>query len=202
MYLIHSGLPGSKMIGYDYGKAQTAPYTIQDLELLKKTLLFTEEDIKYLRLAGEVLKDQIDDVLNLWYGYVGSNEHLVYYFTDKNTKEPIGTYLQNVRERFGQWIKDLTMREYDQDWLNYQYEIALRHHKQKKNKTDNVNSVDHIPLRYLIAFIFPITFTIKGFLAKKGHSPEEVEKMYNAWFKAVVLSVVLWSYPYAKEGEW
>lgn len=191
-----------KMHGYDYGKVPNAPYTTQDIELLKKTLLFTDEDIKYLKLAGQVLEDQIDDVLNLWYGYVGSNPHLVYYFTDKNTGEPIQKYLENVKLKFGQWIRDLTKAEYDQDWTNYQYEIALRHHKNKKNKIDNVNSVDHIPLRYLITFIFPITFTIKSFLSNKGYSQEEVEKMYNAWFKAVVLTVVLWSYPYAKEGEW
>jgi len=62
--------------------------------------------------------------------------------------------------------------------------------------------VPHIPLRYLIAFIYPIGSTIKPFLARKGHSPEEVEKMHQAWFKAVVLQVALWSYPYAKEGDW
>lgn len=188
--------------GYDYGKVQKAPYSLEDIELLKKTLLFTEEDVKYLKMAGKVLEDQIDDILNLWYGYVGSHPHLVHYFTDKQTSQPIDSYLENVRHRFGQWIKDLTKAQYDQDWINYQYEIAIRHHKQKKNKTDNVNSVEHVPLRYLIAFIFPITFTIRSFLGKKGHSEEEVEKMYTAWFKAVVLSVTLWSYPYTKDGEW
>jgi len=65
-----------------------------------------------------------------------------------------------------------------------------------------VNSVEHIPLRYMVAFIYPITSTIKQFLARGGASQEEVEKMYNAWFKAVVLSVALWSMPYAKEGDY
>jgi Protoglobin len=58
-----------------------------------------------------------------------------------------------------------------------------------------------IPLRYIIAFVYPITATIKPFLAKGGHDPEEVDKMYNAWFKSVVMQVALWAYPYAKEGE-
>jgi protoglobin len=53
----------------------------------------------------------------------------------------------------------------------------------------------------LVAFICPITATIKPFLAKKGHVPDEVEKMYQAWFKSVVLHVTLWSYPYVKEGD-
>jgi hypothetical protein len=53
----------------------------------------------------------------------------------------------------------------------------------------------------MIAFIYPITATIKDFLARKGHSVTEVEHMYQAWFKSIVLQVTLWSYPYAKEGD-
>jgi hypothetical protein len=82
------------------------------------------------------------------------------------------------------------------------YEIGLRHHRTKKNLTDGVASVPHIPLRYMIAFIYPIAATIRPFLAKKGHSPEDVEKMHAAWFKSIVLQVAIWSHPYAKEGDW
>ncbi len=56
-------------------------------------------------------------------------------------------------------------------------------------------------MRYMIGFIYPITATMKPFLANKGHSAEEVEKMHQAWFKAVVLQVALWSRPYAREGD-
>jgi len=187
--------------GYDYGKAnlEKSPVSIQDLELLKKTLLWTEEDDRYLNLAGEVLKDQINDVLDLWYGYVGSNEHLVYYFTSNG--QPNAEYLSAVRARFGQWILDICQKKKDQDWLNYQHEIAKRHHSTKKNKTDGVNSVPIVHYRYMIAFIYPITVTIKPFLAKKGHSSDEVEKMHNAWFKAIVLTAILWTYPYVNKGE-
>ena len=66
--------------GYTYDQAAQSPVSITDLELLKKTVLFTTADEKHLRLAGEVLKDQTNDVLDLWYGFVGSNEHLVKYF--------------------------------------------------------------------------------------------------------------------------
>ncbi len=87
-------------------------------------------------------------------------------------------------------------------WLDYQYEIGLRHHRVKKGKVDNVDTVPRIPLRYLVAFIYPITATIKPFLAKKGDSQETVEKMYNAWFKSIVLQIAIWSYPYVKERDW
>lgn len=190
--------------GYLYGSSrlEKAPLSDEELDLLKKTVMMTEDDVKYLRMAGEVLKDQVEDILDLWYGWVASNPHLVYYFADKDSGQPIKEYLESVRRRFGQWILDLCFRDYDRTWLDYQYEIGKRHHRAGKNKTDNVKSVEHIPLRYMIAFIYPITATIKPFLAKKGHSSEDVERMFNAWFKAVVLSVALWSIPYAKEGDY
>ncbi len=188
--------------GYTYGEVPDAPVSDGEFELLKKTVMMGEDDLKYLKMAGEVLKDQVDDILDLWYGWVGSNEHLVYYFGDKASGEPIKEYLDRVRERFGQWILDTCFRGYDRDWLNYAYEVGLRHHRTKKNVTDNVDSVEHIPLRYLIAFIYPITATIKPFLRKKGHSDDEVEKMFNAWFKSVVLQVCIWSHPYARDGDW
>lgn len=188
--------------GYTYGTPQVpkSPLSAEDFALLKKTLLFTEEDEKYLRMAGEVLRDQVEQILDVWYGFVGSNPHLVYYFTDEKGN-PIPEYLEAVRKRFGQWILDTCNRPYDQDWLNYQYEIGMRHHRTKKNQTDAVKAVPHIPFRYMVAFIYPITATIKPFLEKKGHSAEDVEKMHQAWFKAVTLQVILWCYPYIQSGD-
>lgn len=189
--------------GYTYGTAEvvTSPVSLEDFERLKKAVMFTEEDERYLKMAGEVLADQVEEILDLWYGFVGSHPHLLYYFTGSDG-QPLGEYLAAVRARFGRWILDTCNRPYDRDWLNYQHEIGLRHHRTKKNLTDGVASVSHVPLRYLIAFIYPISATIKPFLAKKGHNPDEVDKMFQAWFKSVVLQVALWSYPYANEGEW
>jgi protoglobin len=192
------GLPG-----YDFGAGTVArsPLGIEDLELLKQTVLFSDEDEEYLRLAGDVLEDQADEVLDLWYGFVGSHPHLIHYFSDPNG-EPSSDYLARVRERFKRWILDTCRRSYDREWLDYQQEIALRHTHAKKNRTDGTRAPEHIPLRYMVAFIYPITATIKPFLAKGGHSAEEVEKMHQAWFKSVVLQVTLWSYPYARAGDY
>ncbi len=189
--------------GYGYGAPDTArsPLSVEDLDLLKETVLFTEEDEEYLRLAGDVLEDQADEVLDLWYGFVGSHPHLVHYFAGPDG-QPDGDYLARVRERFKQWIFDTCRRPYDQQWLDYQQEIALRHTRAKKNQTDGVRAPEYIPLRYIIAFIYPITATIKQFLANKGHAAEEVEKMHQAWFKSVVLQVTLWSQPYTREGDY
>jgi len=185
--------------GYAYGQVGQSPISIAEFELLKKTVMFTTEDEKNLRLAGEVLQDQTNEVLDLWYGFVGGNEHLVKYF-GKNG-QPNTDYLSAVRARFRQWIMDLCNKPYDQTWLNYQHEIGLRHHSAKKNKTDNVDAEPIINYRYMVAFIFPITATIKGFLGKKGHPAETVEAMYASWFKAVTLTVILWTYPYINKNE-
>jgi protoglobin len=189
--------------GYTYGQPQLAhsPVSLEELDLLKKTVLFTEDDVRYLRMSHDVLKDQTQQVLDVWYGFVASNPHLVYYFSRKSDGEPDRSYLATVRERFTQWILDTSAANYDQKWLDYQFEIGRRHHRTAKNRTDGVSSVDNINYRYLPALMYPITMTLKPFLAKKGHSASDVEKMHQAWIKSVLLQVILWSQPYVKDGD-
>jgi hypothetical protein len=191
----------SAIPGYAYGsdELERSPVSEEDLGLLKETVLLGEDDERHLRMAGEVLRDQVEAVLDVWYGFVASHPHLVRYFAGPDG-QPIDAYLARVRSRFGQWIRDLCERPWDRAWLDYQEEIALRHTPTKKNQTDAVEAPDRIPLRYLIAFVYPITATVREFLAKKGHSEEEVDAMHQAWFKAVTLTVALWSRPYAGDG--
>ena len=189
--------------GYTYGTTSVphSPITLEEFDLLKQTVLFTDEDSKYLRLSYDVLKDQVDAILDVWYGFVASHPYLVYYFSDKADGQPDGAYLAAVRKRFGQWILDTAAARYDQAWLDYQYEIGLRHHRSEKNRTDSAPSVENISYRYLPPLIYPITATLVPFLARHGHTPEDVEKMHQAWIKSVILQVTLWSQPYIKEGD-
>ncbi|MFD1562457.1 protoglobin domain-containing protein [Haloarchaeobius amylolyticus] len=189
--------------GYTYGSDEVpdAPISMDEFERLQQTVLFDEDDEEYLQLAGDVLKDQIDDVLDVWYGFVADHDFLVYYFTD-GEGNPDEEYLDRVRERFGQWIRDTCDTPYDEDWLNYQFEIGRRHTREKKNEVDDAEAVEHIDMRYLVAFIYPITATIREFLADSDHSEAEVDAMYHAWFKSIVLQVTLWTYPYVPEENW
>lgn len=172
-----------------------------DFELLKRSVLFTDEDVRYLRMSRDVLEPHVDELLDVWYGFVGSNDHLLYYFTDPATGEPNAEYLDRVRARFRQWVLDTAAADFDQAWLNRQLELGLRHHRLKKNATDGVNAVEHVPFRYLVALHYPITTTLKPFLARGGHSPQDVEGMYEAWRKAVLLTVILWSEPYVRPAD-
>jgi hypothetical protein len=186
--------------GYDYENTrQKSPISLHELELLKATMLFSPTDEENLRKAGEVLESQTDEIIHIWYELIGSHPHLLNYFSRNNMANL--EYLTAVKHRFIQWIKDLCFRPFDQSWLNYQHEIALRHHRIRKNQTDEVEAAPIVHYRYIIAFIYPVTATIKPLLGKKGHTAEEVEAMHQAWFKAVTLTVTLLSYPYVRSGD-
>ena len=200
--MFRANRPDSAVVpGYAYGSTSLArsPITLDELELLKKTLLFGDEDVAALRAAHEVVRDQIEAILDVWYGFVGSHPHLSVYFSAPGGElDP--QYLARVRARFAQWILDTTSADYDQAWLDYQHEIGRRHHRPGKNTTDAVDSVDHVHFRYIIAFVVPLTVTMEPFLAKKGHTPQQVKTMHAAWTKAVVLTAILWTEPYVRDG--
>ncbi|OQW60441.1 MAG: protogloblin ApPgb [Proteobacteria bacterium HN_bin10] len=189
--------------GYRLGDATLpqSPISAEEFAELQGSLLFGEEDRAALKQAGAAVADQIEAILDVWYGLVAATPHLVRYFADASTGEPIGDYLSAVRKRFGQWILDTCRAEFDGAWLAWQDEIGRRHHRVGKNKTDGANAPPHIPMRHLLALVMPISITMRPFLAKKGASPAEVDKMHAAWTKAVLLQAILWSRPYAKDGD-
>jgi hypothetical protein len=188
--------------GYTYGTdaVPRSPVSLDELQLLQATLLLGEEDRAALRRSGDVLAPRVEAILDVWYGFVGANPHLLAAFAGPDG-QPNQVYLAAVRRRFGRWILDTARAEFDQAWLDYQHEIGVRHTRRGKNQTDGVQAADQIPLRYVLALLIPITSTLKPFLAEGGGSPDEVEAMYQAWVKAVLLQVILWSQPYVREGE-
>ena len=72
----------------------------------------------------------------------------------------------------------------------------MRHTTLKKNKVDGVRSTPYVPLREVIAFIAVMNETIKPYLAAKGNSAEEVDKMHRAWCKSMQIQLALWARPY------
>ncbi len=184
--------------GYTYGTSEVAasPVTLQQLEELKISVGFTEEDQRYLHQAGTVLADQTKQIVEHWRsGIIAGIPNLARHSRSQQG-EPLPDYLAKSNLRFQQWILDTCLRPYDQDWLNYQQEIALRHTTLKKNKTDNVNSTPYVPLRDIIGFIAVINETIKPYLAAKNHSADEVDRMHRAWCKSIQLQLAIWTAPY------
>ena len=168
----------------------------REFAILKKSVLFTDDDVRYLRMSRSVLEPHADELLDVWYGFVGANDHLLRYFSHARTGEPDARYLEQVRGRFRQWVLDTADADFDQAWLNRQLEYGLRHHRLKKNTTDGVDAAEHIHFRHLVALHYPITTTMKPFLAKGGHNQKDVDGMYEAWRKTVLMTAILWSQPY------
>lgn len=188
--------------GYGFGQPALAraPYTLQELRALERVMLFTDDDVRALRRSKPVLADQTDAILDVWYGFVAATPELVVFFRNNRTGAPDGPYLAAVRLRFAQWILDTADAQHDQAWLDYQYEIGLRHTAPRKNQTDGVDSVPSVSFRYLSALTIAVTTTLKPFLAKKGASADDVEAMHAAWVKSVLLQTILWSHPYVRDG--
>ena len=186
--------------GYGYGQAARSPVSLADFERLERTAGFTADDERHLRLAGEVLAGQTRKVIERWRGIIAENPELA-----RHSKSPDGQAIPRYSERSGlrfeQWILDTCLRPYDQAWLDYQHEIALRHTTRAKNRTDGAESTPYVPLRDVIAFVAVINDTIKPFLAARGHAADVVDKMHRAWCKSVLLQAALWAQPYTDPAQ-
>jgi hypothetical protein len=190
--------------GYDYGtdRAATSPLTIEDLERLKEAVRLTEDDEAALREAAPILAPQADDMVTFYRARLGEQPWLAPY-----SQHPDGTpnpaYGQSTKPRFDRWIIDACTRPLDQDWLNYQHEIGLRHTPEKKNKTENADSAPFIPLRYVLAFTAVVISSARRFLAADGASGEELDRLHSAFTKTVTLHVTVWTRAYGDaNGLW
>jgi Protoglobin len=189
---------GNEIPGYNYGDREVACSTLSDKELeqLKVGAGFTHEDVRYLRMAGEVLQDQTAEIVHRWRSDIIAHiPHLA-----KHSRALDGgllpDYLTRSNKRFEQWILDTCLRPYDRAWLDYQHEIGLRHTAARKNQVDHVSSTAEVPFHDVLSFIPMINETMKTYLAKRGHSSDEVEKMHQAWSKSMLLQMAIWTKSY------
>ena len=194
MHRIREQIPG-----YSYGTVDVArsPVSWSRFSDLKTTVGFSGEDERYLRLAGNVLRGQTEQIVRRWRSeIIAAIPHLAKHSRTPDGN-PIPEYLAKSNLRFEQWILDTCLRPYDQEWLDYQQEIALRHTAAKKNQVDGVHSTPYVPFPDIIAFAAVMNETIKPYLAAGGDPPEKVQKMHQAWCKSMQLQLALWAFPYA-----
>lgn len=178
-----------------------SPVTLDELELLKRTVGLTTDDERYLRQAGDVLAGRAAEMVEAWRSAIAEHPHLARYSAHPDGR-PNPEYAAASFPRFVAWITDVCAARYDQDWLDHQHEIGLRHTRARKNATDSADSLDHIPMRYLLAFTAVVLTTSRDFLAGRGHPREDVDRMHEAWTKAVLLHLTLWTRPYVSAENW
>jgi hypothetical protein len=193
----------SDIAGYDYGTSGAAhsPVTPDELRALEASVGWTAADAALLQAAGQVLCPQAEAMVDSWRTEIAKQPHLVQSFVGPDGT-PDDRYRAAVKRRFVQWVIDTCTRPRDQAWLDYQEEIGLRHTPAKKNQTDGTHTPNVVPMRYLVSFVGPVVLGVRRFLDGHGFSAAEIDGMCQAWTKAVLLHVVLWSRPYVREGLW
>jgi hypothetical protein len=189
--------------GYTYGTAEaaTSPLTLEDLDRLKAAVGLTADDEAALRDAAAILADQADDMVTAWRAQLGQQPWLGGY-----SGHPDGTpnpaYGAATKPRFERWIIDACLRPLDQAWLDYQHEIGLRHTRARKTRTDHADSLNHIPLRYLLAFTTVVVTSSRHYLAVGGPSSVQLDRMHAAFTRSVMLHVTVWTRAYADAADW
>jgi hypothetical protein len=153
-----------------------------------------------LQKHAELFRQQAEHMVDRWRSVIGAQPHLSHWFVGPDGK-PDHDYKARVKRRFGQWVIDVALRNHARERLNYQEEIGLRHTPAKKNRTDGKQTPSLVPLRYLLGFI-PVILPIRDFFAGQIHDERKLKNLEDAWTKAVLLHVALWSHPYASQDLW
>ncbi|WP_158787751.1 protoglobin domain-containing protein [Granulicella sp. L46] len=192
----------SSIPGYDYGTPGSAVSSVteRDLSELEQAAGWTARDAEVLARHADVFRANAESMVDAWRSVIGSQPHLSRWFVGPDGK-PDDEYKMSIKRRFVQWVIDAAVRPHDQDWLNYQQEIGLRHTPAKKNKTDAADTPPLVPFRYLLGFI-PVVLPIRGFFKDAIQDEAELNKLQEAWTKAVLLHVTLWSRAYVAEDLW
>jgi hypothetical protein len=189
--------------GYAYGSSSLAasPIALEDLHRLEQSATIDDDDDRYLKMAGDVLAGQAEELVGTWRSLIAARPHLARVFFGPDG-QPDERYKAAIRRRFVQWVLDTCQRPRDAAWLDYQAEIARRHTPEAKNRTDHAQTAALVPLRDIIAFSAVVTTTVRSFLDDGRHSRYEIDRMQSAWTKAVMVQVSLWAASYAREGYW
>jgi hypothetical protein len=189
--------------GYDYASPNLArsPVSLEELRRIEAAVRWSEDDARVLQRHGHIFKNHAEQMVDSWRAIIGAQPHLAELFFGPDGK-PDDEYKAKVKKRFVQWVLDTCFRPHDQAWLDYQEEIGLRHTPAKKNQVDGAHTPSLVPLRYLIAFGSVVSMTARQFFVDGGVRDEELQKLEDAWSKAVQLQITLWARPYTKEGLW
>jgi hypothetical protein len=187
--------------GYDFGTTRVArsPVSIEELRQLEQAVGWTEEDAAVLRRAGDQVGAHAEALVDAWRARIAAQPSMARVFFGPDGK-PDEQYKARVKRRFVQWVIDTCTRPHDQAWLDYQEEIGLRHTPAKKNRTDDASTPPHVPLRFVIAFTGVVASTARDVVGDVTDA--ERLRFQDAWTKAVLLQIALWSRPYVHDGLW
>jgi hypothetical protein len=183
--------------GYDYGRSARSPLSVNDMREIEQTVGWNDEDVATLQAHKDIFLSCAEQMVDSWRAVIASHPHLVKWFFNPSGERD-AEYATKVKARFVQWVIDVCLRPHDRAWLDYQEEIGLRHTPQKKNQTDGRQTPPLVPLRYLLAFVPVVAIGARKFFLQAGLRGQDLDKLEQAWLKAVILHVTLWTRPYTQ----
>jgi hypothetical protein len=189
--------------GYDFGSSRTStsPVSLEELRDLEQTVGWTDDDARALASLGDLVAERAEEIVDSWRSVIGAHPHLSRWFVGPDGR-PDEQYKASVKRRFVQWVRDVFAKPRDRAWLDYQDEIGKRHTPEKKNRTDGARTPDLVPLRYTAAFTAVVITTMRSFVVDRGIPLDQAVRFQDAWTKAVMLHVTLWTRAYARDGLW
>jgi hypothetical protein len=195
--------PNLTIPGYSYGSIEVLPSPVSMDELRKpESAVGWNQEVAGWRLAAaDILVPKAEAMVDSWRATIASQPALLLSFLDAQGN-PDDNYKAAVKRRFVRWVWDVCLRAHDQEWLNYQEEIGLRHALAKKNRTDGGRTSPVVPQRYLIGFTAIVITSARDFLAASNKPQSEIDRMQDAWTRAVILNIALWCRPYSVPGTW
>ncbi len=154
--------------------------SLQELVLLKRMLLFTQEDEKLLHIAAPILKSSLGVILQRWYNYIRTDSYLSSYFD-------ISSEAAFRNSHFSTWLQQLCSRPDSQNWQEVE--------RKADESVVTLHSLQPELLRYLVIMGYPVIRFGTEAIAISNLDPVLVGRIGAAWYKAVTLSLALWAYP-------
>ncbi len=171
-----------------------SPPAAEELDLLKQMVLFSADDERALGRVWKVLAGRSDDYLDVLLGLTAAHPRLQRALTGLDGDLPAAR-LETARAGFRRWLATTCARPYDPSWVARLYAAV---------GADEAGGWGGAApgFRYLNLLVYPLTATVRPFLAGGGHDGGDIERMHQAWMKSMILQATLLGRGYVPEERW
>ena len=169
---------------------------LEEVELLLRISLFSQDDERALRSAWRILQGQTDDYLDVVLGVVAAYPPLIRALMDSVGGHGFEISAETTRQCFRRWLFETCNLPRDPPWLR---QLQSR----PPAREASADAADALPqFRYLIALVYPVIAAARPFLDSGSRNAVEIERMQYALLKAILLQVALLAKLYIEAGDW
>ena len=180
--------------GDDHDNARPWLPEREEVELLIRISLFSQDDERALRSAWRILQGQTDDYLDVVLGVVAAYPPLIGALMHSIGGHGLETSTEITRQRFRRWLFETCNLPQDPPWLR-----QLQARPPAREASAPAAALPQF--RYLIALVYPVVAAARPFLAAGDRNVVEIERMQYALLKAILLQVALLAKLYIEAGD-